>query len=133
MRKVFPCIINEFIALHGRKGRLPQIRDIIALYFYLLSYVDRNELQPNGVPSERFGASVPSKAKIAADLGVAESRIKPLVEILQTHGLLLDVVDKREGTKRYKWYYVSHCPRSSDDGYVVNDDEKIVPDLSKYK
>jgi hypothetical protein len=134
MRKVFPRIINEFIALHGRKRGLPQIRDIIALYFYLLSYVDGNALQSNGLPSERFGASFPSKAKITADLGIAESRIKPLVEILQTNGLLLDVIDKWEGTKRSKWYYVSYCPRISDDGYVVNDNgEKIIPDLTKYK
>jgi hypothetical protein len=134
MRKVFPRIIREFDEIHGRNQRKPQIRDIIALYFYLLSYVDGEHTGQDGKPSERFGASFPSKTKICEDLGIAESRIKQLVEILETNGLILETRDKWEGTRRYKWYFVSFCPRVSDDGFIVNENgEKIRPDYSKYR
>jgi hypothetical protein len=134
MRKVFPRIISEFDQLYPRKQRKPQIRDIIALYYYLLSYVDGKHTREDGTQSERFGASFPSVAKIIGDLGIAESRVKPLVEILQTNGLILNCVDAWVGTRRYKWYYVSFCPRISDDGYIVDENgEKVMPDLSLYK
>ncbi|MED1123993.1 hypothetical protein [Bacillus atrophaeus] len=134
MRKVFPRIIGEFDQIYKRKQRKPQIRDIIALYFYLLSYVDGKHTLESGEKSDRFGASFPARQKIASDLGVAEKRIKQLVDILLANGLLLDVKDVWSGTNRYKWYFVSFCPRISDDGYIVSEDgEKIVPDLSVYK
>jgi len=134
MRKVFPRIINEYEGLYQRNQRKPQFRDIIALYFYLLSYVDGRHTWENGDASVRFGASFPSKSKICADLGIAEARIKPLVTVLLTNGLLLNVKDHWEGTKRSKWYFVSFCPRVTDDGYIVNDDGEVVtPDLSLYQ
>lgn len=134
MRKVFPRIIGEYDSLYPRNQRKPQYRDIIALYFYLLSYVDGRHTWENGEKSVRFGASFPSKERISADLGIAEARIKPLVEVLWTNGLLLNVKDHWEGTKRSKWYFVSFCPHVTDDGYIVNDDGEIVmPDLSLYK
>ncbi|MER3117125.1 hypothetical protein [Bacillus subtilis] len=134
MRKVFPRIIGEFDQIYKRKQRKPQIRDIIALYFYLLSYVDGKHTLESGEKSERFGAIFPAKHKIVYDLGIAEKRIKPLVDILLTNGLLLEARDVWVGTSRYKWYFVSFCPRISDDGYIVSEDGgKILPDLSVYK
>ncbi|WP_338753409.1 hypothetical protein [Bacillus sp. FJAT-52991] len=133
MRKVFPRIITEHNEKYSRVQRRPQIRDIISLYFYLLSYVDGKHTREDGTASKRFGASFPSKEQITENLGLAEKRIKPMIGILETNGLLLDVKDVWEGTRRYKWYYVSFCPRISDDGYIVDENgEKIMPDLSKY-
>lgn len=40
LRKVFPRIIDDYNSSVGRTQRKFQIRDVIALYFYLLSYVD---------------------------------------------------------------------------------------------
>lgn len=134
MRKVFPRIISECNSLYTRKQRKPQIRDIIALYFYLLSYVDGKHTREDGSKSQRFGAAFPTKSRISEQLGIAEKRIKTLVDILETNGLLLEVKDVWIGTDRYKWYYVSFCPRISDDGYIVSEDgEKKLPDLSLYK
>ncbi|WP_311379910.1 hypothetical protein [Bacillus sp. ISL-51] len=134
LRKVFPRIIAEHDSVFDRKQRKPQIRDVIALYFYLLSYVDGTHTRQNGEKSDRFGASFPARQKISSDLGIAEKRIKQLVDILLVNGLLLEVRDVWSGTDRYKWYFVSFCPRISDDGYIVSEDgEKIVPDLSVYK
>ncbi|MGG3065148.1 hypothetical protein ABEO83_01625 [Bacillus glycinifermentans] len=133
LRKVFPRIIAEHDSAVKRTQRKPQIRDIIALYFYLLSYVDGNHTWENGEQNVRFGASFPARQKISFDLGIAERRIKKLVDILLANGLLLEVKDVWSGTDRYKWYFVSFCPRISDDGYIVSEDgEKIVPDLSVY-
>lgn len=61
MRKVFPRIIDEFDQIYKRKQRKPQIRDIIALYFYLLSYVDGKHTLESGEKSKRFGASFPAR------------------------------------------------------------------------
>ncbi|MGP6151343.1 hypothetical protein ACTUJ1_18905 [Priestia flexa] len=134
LRKVFPRIIGEYDSLYPRNQRKPQYRDIIALYFYLLSYVDGRHTWENGDKSVRFGVSFPSKERISEDLGIAEARIKPLVAVLLTNGLLLSAEDHWTGTKRSKWYRVSFCPHITDDGYIVNDDGEIVmPDLSLYK
>jgi hypothetical protein len=128
MRKVFPRIIAEHDREFGRKQRKPQIRDVVTLYFYLLSYVDGTHTRQDGTRSERFGASFPSIAKITEDLGIAEKRIKPLVDILEANGLI-----RQKQVWNGKWYFVSFCPRISDDGYIVNaEGEKLVPDLSVY-
>lgn len=128
MRKVFPRIIADHDAVFQRKQRKPQIRDIITLYFYLLSYVDGTHTRKDGTPNERFGASFPSIAKISSDLGIAEKRIKPLVDILEANGLI-----RQKQVWNGKWYFVSFCPRISDDGYIVNSDgEKVQPDSAIY-
>lgn len=133
MRKVFPRIIDEFFEAHSGR-RCPRVRDIIPLYFYLLSYVDGEHTRKDGRRSKRFGASFPSRKKIVEDLRIDEDRIKPLVDILVTNGLILETRDHWEGMRRYKWYYVSYCPRVSDDGYLVDENgEKILPDLSLYR
>lgn len=56
LRKVFPRIIAEHDAQFGRKQRKPQIRDIVTLYFYLLSYVSGVHTLENGEPNPKFGA-----------------------------------------------------------------------------
>lgn len=128
LRKVFPRIIAEHDALFSRKQRKPQIRDIIALYFYLLSYVSGVYLLENGSPNPKFGAAFPAVKTIAEDLGIAEKRIKHLADILETNGLL-----RQKQIWDGKLYFMSFCPRISDDGYIVNDDgEKIMPDMSVY-
>lgn len=129
LRKVFPRIIAEHDAQFQRKQRKPQIRDVITLYFYLLSYVDGKHTRSDGSKSDRFGASFPSIDKISTDLGIAVKRIKPLADILEANGLI-----RQRIVWNGKWYYPSFCPRVSDDGYLVNEDgEKIVPDISIYK
>jgi len=128
MRKVFPRIIAEHDAVFTRKQRKPQIRDIITMYFYLLSYVDGTHTRADGNPNERFGASFPSIAKISSDLGIAEKRVKPLVDILEANGLI-----RQKQVWNGKWYFVSFCPRISDDGFIVNyDGEKVQPDPAIY-
>ncbi|WP_019241492.1 MULTISPECIES: hypothetical protein [Bacillus] len=128
MRKVFPRIIAEHDAQFQRKQRRPQIRDIIALYFYILSYVDGTHTRKDGTPNERFGASFPSVEKISSDLGVAEKRIKHLAKILEANGLI-----RQKRTWNGKRYYPSFCPKVTDDGYLVSEDgEKVVPDVSVY-
>lgn len=128
MRKVFPRIIAEHDAQFDRKQRKPQIRDIITLYFYLLSYVDGVHTRADGTRSERFGASFPSIAKITGELGIAEKRIKPLANILEANGLI-----RQKQVWNGKWYFVSFCPRISEDGYIVNQEgEKVKPDLGVY-
>jgi hypothetical protein len=127
MRKVFPRIIAEHDRQVDRKQRKPQIRDIVSLYFYLLSYVDGKHTREDGTRSDRFGASFPSVATISEDLGIAEKRIRPLADILEANGLIL-----QKQVWNGKWYIVSFCPRISDDGYIVNEDgEKVVPELPK--
>lgn len=128
LRKVFPRIISECHSVYPRKQRKPQIRDIIALYFYLLSYVDGTHTRADGTPSERFGASFPAVPTIAGDLGIAEKRVKPLADILEANGLI-----RQQIVFNGKWYFVSFCPRISDDGYIVNEEgEKVQPDLAVY-
>ncbi|MET3506244.1 hypothetical protein [Halalkalibacter oceani] len=131
MRKVFPRIIRELAELHGRQQRRPQDRDLIALYFYLLSYIDGNYERRDGELNERFGAAFPSYDKITEDLLIDHRRIRILVDILVLNGLLLEARDHWEGTKRYKWYFPSFCPGITEEGYVVNvDGEPVVPDYS---
>nr|WP_263327859.1 hypothetical protein [Neobacillus sp. Marseille-Q6967] len=128
LRKVFPRIFAEHDRQFERKQRKPQIRDIVPLYFYLLSYVDGKHTREDGTRSERFGASFPSIAKISEDLGITEKRIKPLVDILEANGMIL-----QKQVWNGKWYFVSFCPRISDDGYIVNvEGEKVIPDLSVF-
>lgn len=128
MRKVFPRIFMEHDSQFDRKQLKPQIRDIVALYFYLLSYVDGTHTRKDGTKSERFGASFPSIAKISGELGIAEKRIKPLVDILEANGLI-----RQKQVWNGKWYFVSFCPGISDGGYIVNaDGEEVKPDLSVY-
>lgn len=134
MRKVFPRIFTEHNEAHRTRVKKPQIRDIIALYFYLLSYVDGRHTLEDGSTSVRFGASFPPKSQMCQALGIAESRIKPLVDILETNGLISETRDIWVGTRRYKWYFMSFCPQISDDGYVVDENgERIMPDKSLYK
>lgn len=129
MRKVFPRIIAEHDAAYRRKQRKPQIRDIITLYFYLLSYVDGTHTRKDGTANDRFGASFPSIAKITADLGIAEKRIKPLADILEANGLI-----RQKVVWNGKWYFVSFCPRVTDDGFIVNKDgEAVRPNASIYR
>lgn len=128
MRKVFPRIIAEQYEACQRQQRKPQIRDAITMYFYLLSYVDGTHTRKDGTLNKRFGASFPSIAKISSDLGIAEKRIKPLVDILEANGLI-----RQKQTFNGKWYFVYFCPRVSDDGYIVSaDGEKIKPDPAVY-
>ncbi|MBU5211053.1 hypothetical protein [Heyndrickxia oleronia] len=128
MRKVFPRIIAEHDAKYQRKQRKPQIRDIVTLYFYLLSYVDGKHTRSDGTMSERFGASFPSRDKISSELGIDERRIKPLADILETNGLI-----RQKIVWNGKWYFPSFCPRISEDGYLVDENgQKIKPDLSLY-
>lgn len=128
MRKVFPRIIADHDAVLGRKQNKPQIRDIVTLYFYLLSYVDGKHTREDGTPSERFGAAFPSIQRIVTDLGVAEKRVKKLADILEANGLI-----RQRQRWNGKWYIVSFCSRISDDGYIVNEDsEKVIPDLEIY-
>lgn len=128
VRKVFPRIIAESDSVSQRKQRKPQIRDVIALYFYLLSYVDGTHTRADGSQNERLGASFPSIVKISSDLGIAEKRIKPLADILEANGLI-----RQKQVWNGKWYFVSFCPRISDDGYIVNEEgEKVQPDLGIY-
>jgi hypothetical protein len=126
LRKVFPRIIAEHNV--GKSQRKHQIRDIITLYFYLLSYVNGEYLRADGSLNERFGASFPSRKKIEEDTGITERRIKTLVGILEANGL----INSRQ-VWNGKLYFVSYCPRVSPDGYIVSDNgEKIVPKLPKH-
>lgn len=134
MRKVFPRIIKEYETVHGKKQRKPQIRDIITMYFYLLSYVNGNYLRDNGKINSRFGMSFPSVEKITTDLKIDHRRVKPLVDILETNGLIIETKVVLEGMRRSKLYRVSFCPSISEDGYLVDENgQKIIPDFTKYK
>ncbi|SFX47404.1 hypothetical protein SAMN04487866_1093 [Thermoactinomyces sp. DSM 45891] len=142
IRLVFPRIFRESneantkakLATGAKKvGRLPEIRDVVAFYFYILSYVNGQAYRENGEPNERYGACFVSYEKIIEDLCMARNRIKHLSDILEANGLLLKTVQYYEGMKRYKLYYPSWVPRVSDDGYLVSPDgEKIIPDPSVY-
>ena len=128
LRKVFPRIIAEHDSQFDRKQRKPQIRDIIALYYYLLSYVSGVHTLENGSPNPKFGAAFPAVKTISADLGIAEKRIRHLADILEANGLL-----RQKPIWDGKLYFMSYCPRISDDGYIVNGDgEKVMPDKSVY-
>ncbi|MED4127484.1 hypothetical protein [Shouchella miscanthi] len=131
MRKVFPRILSDLEAQFPRQQRKKQFRDLIPLYFYLLSYVDGKHTREDGTASRRFGAAFPSREKIHADLRIDHRRIKLLADILEKNGLLLETRDEWERMRRMKWYFVSFCPHISDDGYVIDaNGERIIPDYS---
>ncbi|WP_088032773.1 helix-turn-helix domain-containing protein [Evansella clarkii] len=133
LRKVFPRIIAEINEAHGRSQRKVQSRDLIALYFYLLSYVSGNHTHDDGSYNHWFGAAFPSLDKITEELGIDRRRIKPLVDILVANGLILDTQEKWASMRRYKLYFVSYCPRISDDGFIIDENgEKVAPDPSIY-
>lgn len=129
MRKVFPRIIAEINENHGRSQRKPQSRDLIALYFYLLSYVNGRHTHENGSDNLWFGAAFPSLDRISEDLDIDRRRIKPLVDVLKANGLILETREEWSNLQRRKLYFVSYCPRITDDGYLVDElGEKVVPD-----
>lgn len=129
MRKVFPRIIRDFKETDGKKGR--KIGDIIPFYYALLSYIDGNEYRADGTKNERYGACFLSREAIAEHTGVDDKRQPYLCAVLELNGLIRTQTHY-EGTKRYKWYFPSFCPRISDDGYVVDEEgERIIPDYSR--
>ncbi|MEK4801033.1 hypothetical protein MHI02_05670 [Oceanobacillus sp. FSL K6-0118] len=128
MRKVFPRIIGEI------KQQKPSAKtgDIIPFYFALLSYIDGNRLRADGNENMRYGYSFPSQNRIYEMTGINQKRHKLLTDILHANGILADVRDYYEGTKRYKWYKPSFCPRVSDDGYLVDENgAKIIPNYDE--
>ena len=129
MRKVFPRIIRDVKELPAVRSR--KVGDIIPFYFTLLSYIDGNECRTDGSHNERFGACFLSREAIAEHTGIDDKRQPFLCAILEENGLL-QTQTHYEGTKRYKWYFPSFCPRITDDGYVVNSDgERVMPDYSR--
>ena len=134
IRKVFPRIISEaYDIVYKDMKRKPEIRDIVFFYFLLQSHIDGNSMTKDGATNDRFGACFLSYEKITDVMRIDRNRIKLLADILETNGIIR-VVDRWEGTKRFRWYFPSYCPRITDDGYLVDEDgEKIIPDLSKYK
>jgi hypothetical protein len=133
-RKVFPRIINEAydVAYVGMK-RKPEIRDIVAFYFTLQSYIDGNYSRADGTVNDRFGACFLSYETIMSMLRIDRARVKLLADILETNGIIR-VADHYEGTRRFKWYFPSYCPRITDDGYIIDEfGEVITADLTKYK
>lgn len=124
IRKVFPRIIADIkeVKPNAKAG------DIIPFYFALLSYIDGNKYRKDGTLNERYGYAFPSQALLSAMTGINHKRHKLLTDILHANGILSDVKDYYEGTKRYKWYKPSYCPRISDDGYLVDENgQKIIP------
>ncbi|SDY45817.1 hypothetical protein [Thermoactinomyces sp. DSM 45892] len=142
IRLVFPRIFRESneantkakLATGAKKvGRLPEIRDVVAFYFYILSYVNGQAYRESGEPNEKYGACFVSYKRITEDLCMTKDRIKYLADVLEANGLIIRSVHYYEGAKRYKLYYPSWSPRVSDDGYLVNPDgEKIIPDQAVY-
>ncbi|WP_240375425.1 hypothetical protein [Bacillus piscicola] len=133
MRKVFPRIIGECNERHGRKQRKPQIRDVIPLYFYLLSYVNGEYDRADGSADKWFGAAFPTLDQISQSLDIDRRRIKPLVDILEANGLILRTESIYVETRRYKHYYMSFCPQITDTGYLVDEWGEIVrPDPAVY-
>ncbi|WP_040680087.1 hypothetical protein [Paenibacillus vortex] len=133
VRKVFPRIINEaYDVVYADKGRKPEIRDIVAFYFTLQSYIDGNHLRADGTYNDRFGACFLSYEALISSLRIDRTRVKLLADILETNGIIR-IASHYEGTKRFKWYFPSYCPRVTDDGYIVNEDGEIIkPDYSVY-
>ncbi|UMR35902.1 hypothetical protein MJ749_25315 [Paenibacillus polymyxa] len=133
VRKVFPRIINETLdTVYAGSRRKPEIRDIVAFYFTLQSYIDGNHLRSDGTLNDRFGACFISYETLMSTLRIDRSRIKLLADILETNGIIRTVT-RYEGTRRFKWYFPSYCPRITDDGYIVDEDGAIIePDMSLY-
>jgi hypothetical protein len=112
--------------------RKPEIRDIVYFYFLMQDFIDGNETV-GGVQNDRFGACFLSYDSITEKMRIDRKRIKLLADILETSGIIR-VVDKWQGTQRFKWYFPSFCPRITNDGYLVNEDGEIItPDFTKYK
>jgi len=125
MRIVFPRIIADVRKVKPKT----KVGDIIPFYFAIMSYIDGNQYRADGSLNARFGYAFPSQERIYEMTGIDRKRHKRLTEILKANGILTDVRDYYEGTKRYLWYKPSFSPRISQDGYLVNEDgEKIVPD-----
>lgn len=134
IRKVFPRIINEaYDVIYAENKRKPEIRDIVYFYFLLQSYIDGNAKRADGSINDRFGACFMSYETIMSKMRIDRNRIKLLADILETNGIIR-VADRWEGTKRFRWYFPSFCPRITDDGYIVDEDgAKIEPDHSVYR
>ncbi|WP_379161348.1 hypothetical protein [Paenibacillus sp. sgz5001063] len=134
IRKVFPRIITEaYDEVFAGSKRKPEIRDIVALYFLLQSYIDGNHTRADGTHNDRFGACFLSYEAIMAALRIDRPRVKLLADILDTNGIIR-TTSHYEGTRRFKWYFPSYCPRITDDGYIVDEDGVVIkPDLSVYK
>ena len=133
MRKVFPRIINEaYDIVYAEKSRKPEIRDIVAFYFLLQSYIDGKARKADETVNDRFGACFLSYDSIQKHLRLDRNRINLLAGILETNGVIR-TAGHYEGIKRFKWYFPSYCPRITDDGFIVNEFGEIVtPDLSVY-
>lgn len=133
MRKVFPRIINEaYDVIYADRKRKPEIRDVVAFYFLLQSYIDGNKYRADGTVNDRFGACFLNYETIQAHLRVDRSRIRLLADILETNGVIR-TTGHYEGTKRFKWYFPSFCPRITDAGYIVDEfGETIEPDFDAY-
>lgn len=134
MRKVFPRIINEaYDVAFADMKRKPEIRDVIAFYFLLQSYIDGNHTREDGSKNDRFGASFIRYETIIEKLRIDRNRIGLLANILETNGIIR-TASHYEGTRRFKWYFPSYCPRITDDGYIVDEDGIVIkPDFTKYK
>ncbi|ASS63680.1 hypothetical protein CHN56_03222 [Bacillus velezensis] len=134
MRKVFPRLINEACDVaYADYKRKPEIRDVVAFYFLLQSYIDGNHTRSDGSTNDRFGACFLNYDTIQQHLRIDKHRINLLAAILETNGIIR-TTGHYEGTKRFKWYFPSFCPHITDDGYIVNEDgEKIVPDFDVYR
>lgn len=133
MRKVFPRLINEALDVaYADYKRKPEIRDVVAFYFLLQSYIDGNYLRADGTKNDRFGACFLKYETIQEHLRLDRARINLLASVLETNGIIR-TAGHYEGTKRFKWYFPSFCPRITDDGYIVNEFGEIVkPDFSAY-
>jgi hypothetical protein len=134
MRKVFPRIINEAydVVYADYKYRKPEIRDVVAFYFLLQSYIDGTHTYSDGNVNDRFGACFLKYESIQEHLRLDRNRINLLASILETNGIIR-TTGHYEGTKRFKWYFPSFCPRITDDGYIVDEFGEIIkPDFSVY-
>lgn len=133
MRKVFPRIINEaFDVAYADYKRKPEIRDIVAFYFLLQSYIDGNYTRADGAINDRFGACFLSYEAIQDHLRIDRHRINLLAGILETNGVIR-TTGHYEGTRRFKWYFPSFCPHVTDDGYIVDEFGEIIrPDFTVY-
>jgi hypothetical protein len=134
MRKVFPRVINEALDVaYAEYKRKPEIRDVVAFYFLLQSYIDGNYKRQDGTLNDRFGACFLNYETIQAHLRVDRNRINLLAAILETNGIIR-TAGHYEGTKRFKWYFPSFCPHVTDDGYIVNEFGEVVkPDFVAYQ
>jgi hypothetical protein len=85
-RKILPELVQKY---DGRTAR-----DAFTLYCFLLSYV-------NGDPKkEEYGWAYPSFDQITEGTGIHRSRIKALVKILSSEGLLLTADIPYNGRKK---------------------------------